>query len=136
VKIDNCPKTNFDAKVRLAAIMCGGNYTVFYEASTKRWAALGPNSGLPATGDNISAAKNPGPAPVEKVIVIWGLSLIVDEKSQVLLGDGTAVGHLVHLNTIPASKPAQAPKPAPTSAPATTLSPAAAPAASSAPPSQ
>ena len=98
VRLDACPN-GFNAAERLGSIMCGRDYTVYYEASTQRWVGIGPNASLVADGaaDPNAGAKIPGSPPNQNVIVLWGLSLIVDpETNNVALGDGTPVGHLVH----------------------------------------
>ena len=95
LRLDACP-TGFDAHAHLASVMCGKDYTVFYEPMNLRWVAIGPNADLKAP-NNINAGKNPGPVASEHIIVVWGLSFTVDPKSyKAAVGDGTVVGHLVH----------------------------------------
>ena len=96
LKTDACP-TGYDDVSKLGSIMCGKDYTVFYEASTMRWGAIGPDRSLNGA---MTAAMNPGPAPTENVVVVWGLSLIVKPDTfEVAHGDGTVIGHLVHSAT-------------------------------------
>lgn len=97
IKIDACP-AEFDAKTRLGTIVCGQSYLVFYEANTKRWGAVGPDAlKIEANAQETrTAAKNPGPEPMQRVVVLWGLSLAVDDKYGLALEDGTVVGHLLH----------------------------------------
>ena len=96
LKTDACP-AGYDDVAKLGSIMCGKDYTVFYEASTMRWGAIGPDRSLNGA---ITAAKNPGPIPTENVVVVWGLSLIVKPDTfEIAHGDGTVIGHLVHSAT-------------------------------------
>lgn len=108
IKTDACPAA-YDNSGKLGSISCNAQYTVFYEAPTMRWVAIGPDRGLNGA---TSAAKNPGPVPSEHVVVIWGLSLAVKPDTfEALHGDGTIIGHLVHSAAATAA-PSQAPKPA------------------------
>ena len=100
VKTDLCPRsTPYDPAGKFGTIVCGESYVVFYEAGTGRWVAKGPNAALLAAKapDPTSAAKNPGPAPDKRQVVIWGMNLMVmNPGNRLTLGDGTPVGHLVH----------------------------------------
>lgn len=97
VKLDACPKSNFNAAEKIGSLVCGGSYVVYYEGDTKRWVAVGPNAARVAAHDEEprGAGKNPGPDPSQRMVVIWGLGLAVDATNKVALGDGTVVGHLV-----------------------------------------
>ena len=96
LRLDACPP-NFNAAERLGTIMCGRDYTIFYEAATSRWVAIGPNAALVEqhAADPIAGAKSPGPPPAQRAIVVWQLPFVIDAQNQAALSDGTVVGHLV-----------------------------------------
>lgn len=92
LRTDACP-AGYDDVAKLGSIMCGKDYGVFYEASTMRWAAIGPDRGLDGA---TAAAKNPGPSPTENIVVLWGLSLIANpETLEASHGDGNVIGHFI-----------------------------------------
>lgn len=92
----DCP-SGADAAQYLGTLMCGGDYIVFYETSTSRWVAMGPDRGLTDGGaaDPKAAAKNPGPPPAERTVVVWGAPFKIDAENQAALGSGLVVGKLI-----------------------------------------
>lgn len=87
-----------DTDSGLGTIMCGESYTVFYEAETSRWAAIGPNRVLAENGseDPRAGAKNPGPPPSENAIVVWGRLFMIGPDGTATLESGETVGQLAH----------------------------------------
>jgi hypothetical protein len=79
------------------SVECGGTYKVFYDAATLRWGGIGPNKTLIDSKAKVteSAFMNPGPAPTQRSIVLWGLTFDVSDSYEAKLHDGPVVGHLV-----------------------------------------
>ncbi len=92
----DCP-SGAEAAQYLGTLMCGGDYVVYYEPSTLRWVAIGPNRSLADSGaaDPKTGAKNPGPPPTEGTIVVWGAPFKIDAESKAALGSGLVVGKLI-----------------------------------------
>lgn len=95
LRID-CP-SGPDAAQYLGTLICGGDYVVYYEPSTLRWVAMGPDRGLTNIEgkDPRAAAKNPGPPPAERTVVVWGAPFKIDAQNQAALGSGLVVGKLI-----------------------------------------
>lgn len=112
LRTDACAEPRAATEAALMSIVCDGEYTVFWDVATSRWGAIGPNKTLieQAAQQTVSAFMNPGPTPADqRIIVIWGMGLLIDAQNQASLADGKIVGHLVHTpsaeaqNTTPAS---------------------------------
>lgn len=99
LRTDVCAGPAAETTAALMAIVCKADYTVFWDAATLRWGAVGPNKPLIDQGaeQTVSAFMNPGPSPADqRIVVIWGLGFLIDAQNQALLADGRVIGHLVH----------------------------------------
>lgn len=96
LRLDCAPGSEVDAL--LGTLMCGEDYTLYYETPTSRWIAIGPDRGLVGSGAQmtLAGAKNPGPHPSSGKVVAWGAPFSIDAENLASLGNGQVVGRLVY----------------------------------------
>jgi hypothetical protein len=116
IKLDRCPTdAEFVKADPLGTLICGQNYEIFWDNGQKTWAATGPNEALPkGTEFGATRATYPGKPIGEKVVIVWGLGLTVQDDLSVAMSDGKIVGTVAHSapRQVSAASPVEADTPA------------------------
>jgi hypothetical protein len=93
--LDKCPDP---VPPGLGSLVCGATYQIYWEAPTKRWVAFGPNGAMPK-GDGFDATlgKYPGTPPKQRIAIVWGLWLTLNQDDSVQMEKGPIIGSLRHV---------------------------------------